>query len=84
MALEVAHVLEKKFNIKTEIAITNQFDLRSYQTSALKSHEILDFTAQYSVTDTVTDLMSHISEISDFSNPIYHNARWCKEKGLLV
>ncbi len=80
--LELAHgvkdALKDKYSPEIEVDHNSNMKTRSYRVSSKKIEQVLDFTPQVSVRDSVENMLVQIKKngYMDFMNPRYYNIKW--------
>lgn len=72
---EVANAIEESGKPKPQVVAYDRFDLRNYKASGQKAKDYLGFSPEFSVKDTVWEILKKVDEgeIADFENPNYYN-----------
>ena len=81
LGLTIANAMEEAGKPKPFVEIYENLDLRNYKASGQKAKDYLGFSPEFTVKDTVKELIERIDEgeCGDFDNPNYYNIEIMKK-----
>lgn len=69
----VKETIENSMGIPISLKIDNKVDYRNYKVSTEKARTVLSFNPRFNVKSIVENLVEHINDVKDMSNPNYYN-----------
>ena len=75
----VREAVDRHFGGSTKLRVLNIQDYRNYKVDYSKAIKVLGFRPKDGVEDIVEDLVDHMDQFKDFSNPVYYNIEVMKQ-----